>query len=141
MEFNVLNGRFVRREIKDSKQFIIVTEDRNVMTIPNFLETKDKYVNELLKNKLNCHCIYCSDIRIRYAWEIIPFFYFHNSHLETHCCDILTGEWKIFETDLNTFYDYEISKINQIDRRVKLKELLSDVIGPKELRSIVCEYS
>lgn len=141
MEFNFLNGRLVRREIKDSKQFTIITEDRNVVKIPNFMETKDKYVNELLKNKLKCHCMYCSDILILYGHDVIPLFYFHGSHLEEHCCDLLTGEWGILKTDFDTFCDYEISKINQIDRRVKIKELLADSIGPKELRSIVCEYS
>jgi len=147
MEFNVLNGRLLRREIKDSTQFTIVTEDRNVVTIPNFIETKQARYAELEKRNGGWQSIAVSS-NIYYGGDVIPTFHIHNFHVnvvEDYCCDILTGRWYFSGDSCRTDTAIELrtlmDELKKIDRRVKIKELLIDVIVPKELRAIVCEYS
>jgi len=135
MEFKFVDGKWTRRELKNSTEFRIVTRDGNIVKIHNFIETKTKLL-------LTKYPTYDGDIskNITYLHGFMPRIT-PEKYYEFRC-DILTGEWIQLGSSFGTkrFKHTLLKLMNKLDKLDKRFQLLSDVIAPKVLQQIVCAY-
>ncbi len=151
MEFKQVNGKWERRERKDSNVFVILTKGGNVVELPNFIETKKIRYDELIKRNNGWSSIAVPDQIFYDELGIFPIFYIHNFHqnlIESYYCNVFNGRWHFYDR-----FEKLITKCEQInrhlnrrdrkmtERRLETKQILLDMdVLLKDLTCIVCDY-
>lgn len=135
MEFKFVIDKWERKKIKNSTQWSIITQEKNVVPIPNFMDTRRR----LLKKTKGYR-------RTSFYRDILPMLAVTEPSRRCHyICNLLTGKWRRTKSRPKTHYLSLCHRLRKFDkeclqRRQQIKESFANVF-PKELSSIVCLYS
>lgn len=135
MEFKQENGSWKRRKLNasNSNEFVVVTPEKNVIPIPNFIDSRRKFKKRRgVKGGQSF-----------YHRRIIPL-YRHSRLIGHFYCNIFTGQWRRCCSGKQKIVSNINTKIRKIDqaiteRRAQIKIVLSDVIL-NDLINIVCTF-
>lgn len=138
MEFKFVIDKWERTKIKDSTQCSIVTPQNNILSIPNFIETRRR----ILKGRKGYRR------RSGFFGNILPMIRIScpiHTLIRHYHCNLLTGKWQRTHSSPKKHYLALCHKLRKFDkecmqRKEKIKESFVNVF-PKELSSIVCSYS
>lgn len=133
MEFKQENGSWKRRKLNPSSEFKIVTPEKNIIPIPNFIDTRRKF-----KKKRGV-----KGGQSFYHRRIIPLY--RNNNLIGHFyCNLFTGQWRRCSSGKQKIVSKFNNKIRKIDKAIaercaQIKIVLTDVLL-NDLITIVCTF-
>lgn len=137
MEFKQDGGQWKRRKLNDTNEFKIVTPGKNIIPIPNFIDTRRKFKKRRgVKGGQSL-----------YHRRIIPLYMNNNPNnnlIGHYYCNLFTGQWRRCSSGKQKIVSKFNNKIRKLDKAIaercaQIKIVLTDVMI-NDLINIVCTF-
>ncbi len=123
-------GQWKRRKLNNTNEFKIITAEKNIIPIPNFIDTRRKFKKR-------------KGLRGGQSWyhrHVIPLYRNHGHYY----CNIFTGQWRVgrcYNKILLPSFNQKIRKIDKViaERHKQIHVVLTDFVL-KDLICIICEF-